>query len=429
MLTKDSTLLFSSITNNFHQDKFWKEVREVAGAGGKFAIDLSIKYGNNRFISRNGEWSLPWNQQVPEKFKMPAFIKGFNKTFTEVTDDRALEIKKLINEENQKFALMYSGGIDSTVVLVALLKNLSTEELKNVVICANKHSVVENPNLWVKYIWGKFKIIDSSVSKLDTLVKLGYRPITADEGDNLFGTVFGLSLYQHFDYYTSKLSTDAQEKIKPLKSKINEVHFSNFKDLILQHFAIPSQKKYLDSRLKIETDSNFAEQWYLKSVKNIETASIPVHTLHDFFWWQIFNVKYVNCASRCSIYLNDTVHVKDMLYNHLVNWFTHDDYQLWSMNNNNNGEKINGLDISTYKTASKKYIHDFDKNDWYLGFKLKIPSLGFQVALNQTLNDIPMSNRPNARFGLDENYDVLSIDDPNVRDFIKNAMASHKMDW
>jgi hypothetical protein len=99
------------------------------------------------------------------------------------------------------------------------------------------------------------------------------------------------------------------------------------------------------------------------------------------------------------------------------------------MNNNNNGEKINGLDISTYKTASKKYIYDFDKNDWYLGFKLKIPSLGFQVALNQTLNDIPMSNRPNARFGLDENYDVLSIDDPNVRDFIKNAMASHKMDW
>ena len=429
MLTNDSTLLFSSIANNFHQDKFWSDVRNISGTGGKFAIDLAIKYGNNRFISRNGEWSLPWKQEVPEKFRMPAYDKNFNKSFTEITDARALEIKKLINEQDQKFALMYSGGIDSTVVLVALLKNLNAEELKNVVICANKHSVVENPNLWKKYIWGNFKIIDSASTKLDTLVHLGYRPITADEGDNIFGTVFGLALYQHFDYYTNKLSAEAQEKIKPLKSKVDEVHFSNFKDLIIQHFAIPPQKKYLEKRLKIETDKNFSEQWYLKSVKNIETASVPIHTLHDFFWWQIFNIKYVNCASRCSIYLNDTVNVKDMLYTHLVNWFTHDDYQLWSMNNNNNGQKINKLDISTYKTASKKYIYDFDKNEWYYGFKLKIPSLGFQVAFNQKVDDIPLSNRPNARFGLDENYNVLSIDDKDVQEFIKNSMSTYEMDW
>lgn len=422
-------ILFSSIASNFYQDEFWQKVRKESAPGGKFSIDLAVKYGNNRFISRNGEWSLPWEQQLIEKFKMPKFDPSFDKSFAEVTDEKAIEIRNLIREKNQKFALMYSGGIDSTAILVSLLKNLSESDLKNIAICANKHSVIENPNMWTNHIWNKFEILDSSKHKLDTLVHLGYRPITADEGDNLFGTVFGLALYQHYDYYVSKLSTESQIRLNNLKSKIDEVHYSNFKDIILLHFSIPPQKKYMEDIVKIETDPNFAEQWYNKSVKNIESSSVKIHTLHDFFWWQLFNLKYVNCASRCSIYLNDTINVQEMLYKHLVNWFTDVNYQQWSMNNNNNGQKIDKIDISTYKFAAKKYIYEFDNNIWYYNFKLKIPSLGTQVTYNQDVQNLNVSNRPNARFGLDNDYNILSIDNKEVQDFIFEHMSKYQIDW
>ena len=148
-------LLFSNIVINPAQRDFWRKVRAQSGSGGKFMVDLAHKYNPNRFVARNGEWSLPWEQTVPDKYRLPVYDATFSKSFSEVTDQRALEIKSLINEKNQKFALMYSGGIDSTLALSALIKNLTTEELKNIVVCANEQSIIENPTFWNKFIWNK----------------------------------------------------------------------------------------------------------------------------------------------------------------------------------------------------------------------------------------------------------------------------------
>ena len=134
-----------------------------------------------------------------------------------------LEIKSLIHQ-GHKFALMYSGGIDSTLALCALIKNLNKEELSNIVICASKHSIVENPYLWKKFIWGNFKIIDSMTIKYDDLIEQGYRPITADEGDCIFGTVFGLAFYQHYDFYASMVSPESRAKLMLIKDKFDTTH-------------------------------------------------------------------------------------------------------------------------------------------------------------------------------------------------------------
>ena len=119
---------------------------------------------------------------------------------------------------------------------------------------------------------------------------------------------------------------------------------------------------------------------------------------------------------------------KDVLENWAVNWFNTDDYQCWSMVNNNNGEKIE-KSMATYKMASRRYIYDLDKNDWYFYFKLKLASLGSTVVYNQKVDHLPKNRRPNARFGLDSNYNTLYIDEPDVQEFIRVNMSKFEKDW
>ena len=428
MLDLNSKILFSTIANNKYQQTFWQDIRKESGSGGKFMVDLSLRYNPNRFVPRDGEWTLPWEQIVPDKFKMPKYDSSFNKSFNEVTDNRANEIKDLIHQ-GKKFALMYSGGIDSTLAISALIKNLNKEELKSITICASKHSIIENPQLWKKFIWNNFKIIDSMTVKYDDLIEQGYYPITTDEGDCIFGTVFGLSFYQHYDFYTSLVSPESRSKLETIKDKFDTKHYSEYKDIILKHFEIPKFDKHWLHNFDPIHHPDFAEQWYGKMVRNIETSSVPVHSLHDFWWWMIFNLKYVNCAFRCSVYFNDRINPGEAANNWVINWFNTDDYQLWSMANNNNGEKIQFLGASTYKMAARRYIYDLDKNEWYFHFKLKIGSLGTSIVLAQDVSKLPGDQVPNARFGVDTNYNVLTLDDTSVVDYIKYHMANYEIDW
>lgn len=413
----NSTLYLSGITYNHYQADFWNEIKKEAASGGKFAIDLARRYKPQRFVARNGIWSMPWPQVIPPGFEMPEYDPNFNESFENVSDSRANDIKRLINEKNQKIAVMYSGGIDSTVIIASLIKNLSKEELRNVAICANVHSMIENPNFWKKLIWGNFEILDSSVLKYNDLIGRGYRPITADEGDSIFGTMSFLDLQQNYEYYLEQLSQESRSYLRSIKDKMTsaDVHYSAFKDLLILHWSPPGE-------------STVGKLWYEKFEKNIKTSKVPIISLHDYYWWVLFNLKWVSCAIRISVFYNDQMDCKSTIKDWALNWYTSDEYQKWSMVNNNNGEKIE-YSATTYKMAARKYIHDVDKNDWYFFFKQKLGSLGGNVMFRQQVDHLRLDQRPNARFGIDNDYKVLSIDDPAVRTYIKYHLSRFEIDW
>jgi len=417
MIQKDTTLYLSSVVFNYYQQDFWNGIREECGSGGKFVIDISKLYKPQRFVSRNGDWSIAWPQQIPPGFEMPAYDPTFNRTFSDVSDERAREIAHLIRTKNHKFAVMYSGGIDSTVIMAALIKNLTPEEIKNVSVCANVHSMIENPMFWKKFVYGKFEILDSSALKYDDLIERGFRPITADEGDCIFGTMSFLDLQQNYEYYLEQLSYNSQQNLRHLKDKMTDgdVHYSVFKDILIKHWSIPS-------------NPDLGKDWYDKFEKNIQTSTVPIRSVHDWYWWILFNIKWVSCAIRIPVYLNDRLDCGVVINDYSINWFNTVAYQQWSMVNNNNGQKIT-YTASTYKMAAREYIYDLDKNDWYFFFKLKLGSLGPNVMLRQDVSDIPNQYRPNARFGIDSDYNILSIDDQSVQDYIKHHMFKFERDW
>jgi hypothetical protein len=417
MLQLDSKLYFSSVAYNFYQQDFWNSLYKDAGSGGKFVLDISKRYKPQRFISRNGEWSLPWPQDIIPGFEMPEYDANYSRSFNDISDERAREIGELITSQNKKFTVMYSGGLDSTVVMTALIKNLTQEQLKNVSVCANSHSLVENPLFWKKFIWGKFKIFDSSFHKYDDIIEMGNHPITADEGDCIFGTMSFLDLQQNYDYYLTQVSSESRLRLASIKDKITsgDVHYSEYKDILIKYWSIPENPQ-------------LGQSWYDKFDKNIKTATVPVYSLHDYFWWVLFNLKFQSCSIRLALYLNDRVDYGETINKWAVNWFGSTAYQKWSMTNNNNGEKIE-FGPTTYKMASRKYIYDLDKNDWYYFFKLKLGSLGPNVIFRQSISHLPLDMRPNARFGLDSNFNALSIDDPTVQEYIRHHITNYKRDW
>jgi hypothetical protein len=346
---------------------------------------------------------------------MPEYESTFNKSFDQVSDERALYIKDRIHS-GERFVVMWSGGIDSTVVLVALLKNLNQEELTSVVVCASAASIIEHPIFWERYIHNKLQVIDGAVYKYDDLIERGLVPISADDGDSIFGTVDGLSLYQTYDSYLEGMTPDVQSKLKNLKSKISspDVHYDLYKELII---------KYLQ---KNNQNLNFGRLLYEKYNRSVKTAPVPIQSLHDFFWWGIFDLKVFNCSVRGALYYNDRVEWRIAIHT-IVNWFNSHDYQRWSMVNNNNGQKIRSI-LPSYKIAAKDYIWSFDKNDWYKHFKIKLHSLHSLVNY-QDISKLEPTRTPVHRVGLTTDYTMLYANDPGVKDFFQYHLDNYIIDW
>ena len=416
------TILTNSVFNGY-QNEFWIDAWHQTDIDGRFYIDISRRLNPNRLSSRcEAKWSTPWDEQIWPGMEMPTYDPNFNKTFEEVTDNRAMDIFDGLRKGN-KYAIMYSGGIDSTLIICSLIKNIGVKYLKNIAICTTSASIINNPVFWEKFILGKFTIIDASSNKYDDLINQGYLPVTGDTGDCLFGTTFASQLYYTWRQYTSSLSsnsiTEIENKIKYVTDP--NIHYSTFKDLLILYFSIPKRPGYPFTGVKLPTEG-FGERFYEKLDVHAKTAPIEINSLHDYFWWYIFNIKYVNCAKRGAVYFNDSPDDLEDIDNKIINWYHTDEYQLWSMCNNNNGDKI-GNSAATYKQVARDYIFDLDSNEAYYMFKLKIENVGLLYS-RQNVTDVDTLQRPNARFGVTDKFDMMYIDQKQTKEYIQNKLDS-----
>jgi len=425
----DTKLYYTSVNWDGQEgNKFWEKTYSEVGAGGKFVIDFARRINPNRFSTRdNSIWTLPWPDEILPKYKLVQYDPNYTGSFAEASDSKAMEYARRIDENNEKFAIMYSGGLDSTIITTALIKNLTKEQLKNVSICTSVQAVVENPNYWRKFIFGKFKIIDSMVNKYDTLLELGYTPVTADDGDCIHGTVLGLNFYHAWEQKIGeRLTADQRAHVRNNLHKLSDkdTHFSVFEDALVEYFQY-SNTPWWPVPKNSNPDPMFGRKLYDKYALNAKTASCPVISLQDFFWWLIFNVKMINCGVRGAMYYNDRYDM-NIAINKIENWYLWPAYQQWSMNNNNNGQKI-GYGAGTYKKVARDYIFELDQNIWYRDFKLKLESMG-QNSVRQKV-DTTVYPKPMHRFGITTDYKMLDVLDVNVQDYIKHHLSKFEITW
>ena len=283
--------------------------------------------------TRKGTNFLPFTTDLinSAEFSMPDYVANYNKTWTEITDQRCLDLK--------------ATHFDRPWTMVcALIRNFSQADLENITIACNPVSVWENPEFYFKYIEPNFKITNSGDIMLPDLADIDKSYlITGEHADQLYGGL-GIDLrllYQTPDFLTKDIVKDPDHAIK-----------------------------FIEPR----TDKKFAQWYYHALMANAQSAGMPVENLQQFLWWTTFNNSWIVVKFRF-LYFSQLNNIKNArsYFDHLIHWYDSGNYQQWAMQDNNFYEKV-GKNPSEYKLASKKYIYSVNQDNYYMKYKTKMSS-------------------------------------------------------
>lgn len=292
--------------------------------------------GVEYFLSRNIHIDLhgPW-QLEPSSYPMPAATPI---SFADAADDFGYKVVQDIEAGKQVY-LMWSGGIDSTCVAVSVLKHLYPKHYDNFYVVLSDASKHEHPMFYNKFL-SKFNQIE--VAQFDPVDLDLHNSLILDGegGDQSFGS-----------------------------SAANKL-FSIYPEKIMQPWR--NETDFLYSRWHSDRVPTFYEQFMGLMHQTIDQGTAPVETLYDFYWWLNFNFKFDSVMYRHSLRLGENLADEDFEYfctTVMRRFFVHDKVQQWSMTAGA-PDKINQA-RKTVKWAGRKYIYDFDHNEYYFREKRK----------------------------------------------------------
>ena len=315
--------------------------------------------------ARVGTFTTPWNAPSNPLYRMPE-LKFINDSLSDLMDQRAVELYNEAKRTNKKLAVMWSGGIDSTAVLVALLKNIPTHEHGMIEVICNSHSIFENPQFFIKYIVGKLKVQSSILILITNSFLDNYILLHGDPADCLFGPSISRMQYA---IRNNLHHTSWQKNINLIKTPLINIlsHKENFKGWDF----VEINDKY------IEEFSKNCVEWFCEKVsKNIieNKQEKNLTTITDWYWWTYFNFKWEFSCQRPFLYNNSGEAIS---FEKQQEWakntfFNTDKFQQWSYSNLKT--LIPASDMSQHKIIIKKYIYEYDHDDNYFYLKPKVGS-------------------------------------------------------
>ena len=292
---------------------------------------------NVSLVDRTKRFQMPYRFGLAKGFELPTDIENFNLSFEEVCQKRVKELLALQDRVGKPLLLLYSGGIDSTIVLISFMKELSASDLRNRVrVLMNGYSIGENPKFYFKYI-RKMCTIRSSEHFLTMFNGSGIL-VGGEHNDQLFGSDV---CSQYLGFYPF------QDLVKPYT-----------REKITRFFA---KRGFSKSNANI---------WFDMIDASAKSAPCEVKTVFDFFWWFNFvfkwQVVYYRSVLRVERRQRKFINEK-FLATHYHHFFTFDDFQRWSMSHME--LKIKD-DWSTYKFHVKDLIYRFIKDDEFRKFNV-----------------------------------------------------------
>ena len=317
--------------------KFWPGCESVS----------SPRYGKTKI----------WNfYHDPDYVSCPQLDHRSTQSFSEVTDSRATDIKQTMLQQNQELAVFWSGGIDSTVALSAIVKNFSSADLKNVTVFANNQSYFENPIFYHSVI-EKYQLQTVNFKNFsgDDIQKLVERYIVTDgePADKLWivNSVFK---------FESMHGSGSSEK--PLLETADK--FINF---LAGYMSV-----------------NQAHEYYQSLMQNINEAEIEISTVGDLFWWINFNFHWVDhLLIWYQQFPNKSTEAYKQYKKNYKPWYNSDEYQSWSLSDLPKSIQHDRQDL--YKMPAKQYIYDLVRDPFYLNYKSK---LGSPKGLRNAVSDL-----------------------------------------
>ena len=279
--------------------------------------------------------------QNPNTFEFSKIVsdysKFFNQSFDQVSDQRCVDLRQ--SHWHKPWVIMWSGGIDSTVIIASILRNLPPGDFENIQVWCNSTSVYENPRFFLDHIRPNFEV----VSDLETMYM--YRDVFLFAGESEYTLAFDR-------HKTHAKQSGFDSNGRNLLWANNRDHLVGY----IENIGWPRTSNF-----------EFSNWLYNAQEENIRSTGLPIHTISEWYWWLLFNLTYTsNIMQHC-----DQHCVKESHYRYCENfvpWFHSNEYQQWVLHNLNTVVRI------TNKAMSKQYIHSVFKDEHYLNFKTKVDS-------------------------------------------------------
>jgi hypothetical protein len=324
----------------------------------------------DHITSRIGALDTPW-PLASSICPMPQ-ITSNELNFGKVIEHIADEFCKQINQSNQTPYICWSGGIDSTSILVSLLKVANPEFLKRLVVICDQNSIKENAYFYYKFIDKK---IQTQPLETFSITADNYKQIVVldgEAGNQCLGwrAINVLAYYQEFD--------------------LLDQSWKNIKDF---NTILPGY-------------TEFAKEIICNS---IDQAPINIDSVYDFLWWTNFNFKFDDVLLRKANYYTKNLSPEQSKYfwNHTINrFYAHPLMQQWSMLSKDlRREKIRTMG----KYFAKQYIYEFDCNElWYVNKKEESSDSPVFYKSKSILDST-------AVFAIDQDWNKYSLADRHTR--------------
>ncbi len=301
-------------------------------------------------IDRMENLQIPFNVKLYDKFKMPTDLTAFDLSYEQCCERRANELYNLSKQIDKPLLIFYSGGIDSTLMLINFLKVIPDNDKDRLIVMMDYESMKEYPEFYQKYIRGKLKTLPSH--SFDNYFNKQYIIVGGEFNDQLMGS-------------------DIVNKFA------NEFSFEQVTEKY-------THKNITEFFLRFGMTQEQADIWFELLDESCKNSPVVVYTIFDFLWWLNFNFKWqavffrmlMRCHSENQSEIDQTF--VDTYYHH---FYGEEYFQLWSMNNHD--KKIKE-EWKTYKHLAKDLIYDFTKDAYYRDNKTKSPSLYKLFTLRRT---------------------------------------------
>ena len=301
---------------------------------------------------------------------------------SEIIMERASNILEMAQREERKVWLLWSGGIDTTAMVVAFCalaeKNRSLRDL--ITICHSARSKVEYPHFY-----------KDTVLNFDTMViphhvrdmlshnggwthmdpygpKNGPILVTGDPADLIFGShVMSQCL---LDPPTLK----SGGPLSPLFTKL-ETSWTIFADFMVYKGLLSEPAK---------------TSWIQWIQPFVDKSPIPVVTVFDFLWWCSYGFQYQHNLNR--IFYNNTHEtIPEEMVNQVYNFYSTMAFSQWAYHFHQS--KMRSKKVwASYKHALKNFIREYTNDQEYYSAKLNVQSA---------------SNSWGFEHGMDSNYNLL----------------------
>lgn len=300
-------------------------------------------------VDRTGTFDFPFN--LTNQFPLPA-EKTTTTSFEELCYDRLMELYKTSWAMGMPVTLLYSGGIDSTLILCLMLKYGQPEQLKRTVIALNEKSIQEYPELYNSAIKGKFQLISSS--NLQNTLSNDKLICTGEFSDNVFGSL-------------------------ALRSMIG---FMGTENIINRSYKNDLPKFFMHKL----GDKVVVDRFMEKFEQMASHCPYPIVSNFDMLWWMNFAMKWQPVQYRIVSHKPAALKLTQNYFdNQHFHFFNTEKFQQWSMSN---PDKKIGNTWASYKQICKDMIYEVTKDAVYRDLKTKIPSLPGMVRYQNVVNFI-----------------------------------------